>query len=181
MAPVNVRRTLTGGDPRSLGQADDVVRAVLGDRLLLGSLIECVFDDDPMVRMRASDALEKICRREPSWLVPHSECLLTEMAAIDQPSVRWHVAQMLARIPLTPRQRASAVAILEGNLTTSSDWLVLNHSLEAMAEFVREDPTLAGMFDSHLARLERCRLHSVARRAARLRRDLLATMVARAT
>ena len=40
--------------------------------------------------------------------------MLTEVAAIDQQEVRWHVAQLLPRLVLTPPQRTQAITSLRG-------------------------------------------------------------------
>jgi hypothetical protein len=50
---------LTGGHPNSLGQTVVVVEMVLADR----------------ARLRTSNALKRISRVKPTWLVPHLERL----------------------------------------------------------------------------------------------------------
>lgn len=152
------------------------MRGVLGDRARLGLLVACLVDDDPVVRMRGADALEKVCNREPRWLVPYLTFLLDQVSAIRQPSVQWHLAQILGQVPLTHEQRNRAVALLSRFLGESTDWLVLNHSLVAMAGLVRADPRLAPEFLRRLSALERDRVTSVAKRAARLRREVTASL-----
>lgn len=71
------------------------VDLALGSPSLVEELLECVFSDDEIVRTRASDALEKVCRRRPGPLRPSLERLLVDMAAVRQPSVQWHLAQIL--------------------------------------------------------------------------------------
>ena len=101
---------LSGGDPRTLKNVDAVVKTVLAEPEHLDELIQCVLDsDDEIVRMRAADALEKAGRAQPLLLQTHVSLLLGAMSKIDQPSVQWHVAQMLGRVRLTRRQRSHAV------------------------------------------------------------------------
>jgi len=57
---------LTGGDRRSIGQADAVAARVAEQPALLAKLWDCLADADPVVRMRAADALEKISRATPA-------------------------------------------------------------------------------------------------------------------
>ena len=75
---------LSGGDPRSLGKAELVVRLVLQDPSLTGELFECLFVEDETIRMRASDAFEKVCRVSPSLIEPYLDRLLVEGAQVPQ-------------------------------------------------------------------------------------------------
>lgn len=177
MAVVDVRRTLTGEGSRSLGEPDGVVRHLLlvpGD---LPRLMSCFDDPDPVVPMRAADALEKLCRHRPMWMTPHVDWLLDHVSHSASPAVRWHVAQILREIPLSADHRRLSVDRLAAYLAESRDLLVLTHSLETLTVLIREDPSLAGEvgvpLTRHLARLARCRVTSLARRAERLSRQLV--------
>lgn len=164
----DLRATLSGGNPRSLGRTDEVVECVTGDRNRLDDLFDCVFDIDETVRMRAGDALEKVCREHLDWLQPYTDRILTEVAAIPQPSVQWHVVQMIGELPLNDAQRAQAVKILKHNLESASDWIVLNDSLEVFARFVRADPSLQPYFMALLRKHAQDPRKSVANRATKL-------------
>lgn len=98
-----IEQMLSGGDPRSLHGVDRVIAAVLADPSALEALFGRLFCDDAVVRMRA---LEKIARIRPELLAPFTRRLLSDVVAIDQPSVQWHLAQILTEIELTPEQRA---------------------------------------------------------------------------
>ncbi len=66
---------LKGGDLRSIGKADEVVKAVNHqsdfDRLFNG-----LFHTDRKVRMRTADAIEKITLIKPGFLSKHKKELL---------------------------------------------------------------------------------------------------------
>ncbi|MFN8130577.1 MAG: hypothetical protein U0R70_03400 [Solirubrobacteraceae bacterium] len=146
---------LRGGDPRSLGRTGEVVAAVLADDRRFGELFACLGDGDAVVRMRAGDALEKVARERPDLFVPCVDRLLGDVAAIDQDSVQWHLAQILAEIPLDPGQRDRAVAILKANLEQAHDWIVLTTTMSALAQFAADDAALRSwlvpVLRSHLA------------------------------
>lgn len=163
---------LSGGNPRSLGKTDEVVNSVLADGNKLGELFDCLFIDDEIVRMRTADALEKICRQRPSWFASYADRLLTDVAAIDQPSVQWHLAQMIGELHLSEAQRVKAIAILKRNLEKATDWIVLNYSLEVFAQFVRSDSGLRPYFVKQLNRHVDNHHRSVAKRANKLLADL---------
>jgi hypothetical protein len=165
---LDIHAALNGGDPRSLGRTEEVVECVLCDKTRLDDLFQCVFDEDAIVRMRAGDALEKVCRAHPEWLVPYTDRILTEVADIQQPSVQWHVAQMIDELPLTAAQRRQAIAILKRNLESATDWIVLNDTLEVFSSFVRSDPTLQPYFVDQLRKHAQDSRKSVAKRATKL-------------
>lgn len=159
---------LAGGDPRSLGRVDEVIEHVLAWPEHFPALFDCFFSPDETVRMRAGDAIEKLARTRPDLLTAHRARLLADVPGIEQPSVQWHLAQMLTRIELTPRQRVRAVQILRRNLDTYDDWIVVNLTLEALAHFARSDPVLRRDLIPVLRNHRRSRRKSIARRAARL-------------
>lgn len=165
---MNIEAVLGGGNPRSLGKTDEIVKLVLQKPATLPELFECLFASDEIVRMRAGDALEKVCRERPEWFEPFIDRLLDEIALIDQPSVQWHLVQMLGEVELSTAQKSKAVAILKRNLEHATDWIVLNYSLEVCAQFARQDAALRDYFIEQLKRYREYPLKSVAKRAAKL-------------
>lgn len=127
------------GKKNSLGRAEEVVQLVLADQDRLSELYECLFDQDAWVRMRAVDALEKVCRVQPQWLEPYIDRLLGEVAAINQASIQWHLAQMFGRIELSDEQRVQAIAIMKRNLSSANaDWIVASNTVETLAKYVHD-------------------------------------------
>lgn len=159
---------LSGGDRRSLGRTAEVVRLVLDRPVLFDALFECVLNSDEVVRMRAADALEKVARASPGLLVSSVDRLLREVAEIDQPSVQWHVAQIVSEIPLTAAQRGRAIEILWPNLERSDDWIVVNMTLEALAGFADQDPPLRDALIPVLRANQGAARKSIAKRATKL-------------
>jgi len=163
---------LAGGHPNSLGRTDDVIRTVLRDRARLRELFDCLRSQDELVRMRAGDALEKVCRERPSWFAPYRPRLLGEVAGIEQPSVQWHLAQILGRLKLSEPQSRRAKAILKRNLERSEDWIVLNVTMQQLFEWAGEDRALRRWLGPRLERLASDRRNSVSKRARRLLAEL---------
>jgi hypothetical protein len=135
---------LTGGHPNSLGRTQEVVDIVLDDRSRLEELFEGLADSGELVRMRVGDALEKVCRERPQWFVPQVKRLLKDVGEIEQPSVQWHVAQMLHHLrgELSDDQARRATELLKRNLTGSTDWIVLNVTMDVLSEWAAHDPAL---------------------------------------
>jgi hypothetical protein len=161
-----------GGRSNSLGRVDEVIALVLADRARLDEVYGCLFEADPWIRMRAADALEKVCRERPDWLVPYVDRFLGQLGGSGQPSIQWHLAQIYRQVPLTPGQKAAATAWLEGLLsTTDVDWIVAANAMWTLAAFTRD-----GSFPRAdlvtLLRVQQHRSKSVVRRAGKLLEDL---------
>jgi hypothetical protein len=160
---------LAGGHPNSLGRTPEVVEVVLADHGRLDELFACLESPDVLIRLRAGDALEKVCRERPEWFAPYAERFLTEIGRIDQPSIQWHTAQILdhLRPRLTEARRRRSTDLLLAYLDESDDWIVLNTSAGTLAGWAADDPELARALRPRLERLTGDRRTSVAKRAAK--------------
>lgn len=70
--------------------------------------------------MRASDALEKLSATHANWIDPYAQEILSVASKRDEQEIRWHAAQILPRLALTPRQRELAIDLLFGFLKDQS-------------------------------------------------------------
>lgn len=143
---------LRGGDRRSIGRANEVVDDVLRDPPLFDAVFQGMVSDDPVVRMRAADAAEKITAKHPEYLEPYKTALIEEVALIDQQEVRWHVAQMLPRLDLTEAERQRAVAILFDYLNDDSRIVQVN-AMQALADLAVQDEVLRARVSNKIAAL----------------------------
>ena len=83
-----------GGKSNSLGEVNQVISLVLRDKSRLDELYDCLFEEDAWLRMRAADALEKICREHQDWLLPFIDRFPKELAISNQPSIQWHLVKL---------------------------------------------------------------------------------------
>jgi hypothetical protein len=132
---------LRGGDRRSIGRVDEVVAAALEDRRLFPVLFKGMLHDEPLIRMRAADAVEKISLQHPEWLRPYKEQLIQQVSRIEQQEVRWHVAQLLPRLELDEEERAACVVILQSYLQDKSK-IVKTFAMQALADLAEQEPEL---------------------------------------
>lgn len=140
-SPDDIMMKLAGGDRRSLGRAEEVVGEVLSRPELFDALIACILSDDPIVRMRAADAAEKITAQLPALLAPHKRLLMKVARECEQQEVRWHMALMLPRLRLTPKEHDAVVSIMTGYLADRGS-IVKTHALQALADLSRHDAPL---------------------------------------
>ena len=134
-------RKLTGGDRRSIGNVEDVVQDVINKPALFDVLFDGLSVDDPLIRMRAADAIEKISGDQPQLLQPFKKPVLNLAAKSQQQEVRWHMAQIIPRLKLTAREKALAIEILFGYLTDKSK-IVVTFSMQALSDFAIDDQKL---------------------------------------
>lgn len=132
---------LRGGDRRSIGRAGKVAREISDDPKLFAQVFAAILDDNPVTRMRAADAIEKASAENPTLIQPHKRIVLKKIAAIPQQEVRWHVAQILPRLKLTPKERDHAVTILFDYLEDKSS-IVKASAMQGLADFAQTDSAL---------------------------------------
>lgn len=159
---------LSVGKPNSLGNTEKVVRLVLRKPERLPDLFGTLRSQDEWVRMRAGDAIEKVFREKPELAKGYEQKILGFMAGIDQPSVQWHVAEIVSDIELTPVQKDRALGILKTNLKASDDWIVLNVTMQKLFDFAQDDAALRRWLKPQLKRLEADPRGSVSKRAKKL-------------
>lgn len=138
---MNVLDKLKGGDRRSIGRVGEVVADVGGDPALFDAVFCGMLDDDPIIRMRAADAVEKISADHPEYLQPYKQKLVEQAARVNQQEVRWHVAQMLPRLEWSQEERAAIVGILLGYLDDESK-IVKTFTMQALADLAEKDADL---------------------------------------
>jgi hypothetical protein len=137
----NILNKLRGGDRRSIGRSDEVAREISTNPKLFAQIVSATQHPNPVIRMRAADAIEKASARSPNLLQSHKRVILNKIAAIPQQEVRWHVAQILPRLQLTPKERDHAVAILFDYLEDKSS-MVKTFSMHALADLAQRDSRL---------------------------------------
>jgi hypothetical protein len=141
MSSQQIAVLLKGGDRRSIGRSNFVVKLVLRAPKRFAELIKCLWSDDPIVRMRAADAAEKISTIRLELLNPYKAELLGLLAETEQIELRWHLAQMIPRLPLTRDERRLAAELFQLYLQDRSS-IVRTFALQALADMSRSDSQL---------------------------------------
>jgi hypothetical protein len=137
----NILTLLQGGDRRSIGRSDQVAAIVSSDLGLFPDLLEGFWSADPIVRMRAADATEKITRKHRELLHPYKKELLGLMTETQQQELRWHVAIMIPRLMLSATERRIAISSLNRYLEDRSS-IVKTFALQGLADLAHGDPDI---------------------------------------
>ncbi|HYA23068.1 MAG TPA: hypothetical protein VEF05_02855 [Terriglobales bacterium] len=109
--------------------------------MLFAELIQGMYAEDPLVRMRAADAAEKVSLKQPDLLKPCKTELLRLLEEAQEQELRWHLAQMVPRLPLTSKERSRAATILRSYLQDASS-IVKTCAMQAIADIAGDDESL---------------------------------------
>ncbi len=130
---------IVGGKSNSLGRVNDVIEIVLANKARLDELYNCLFEKDPWLRMRAADALEKICRINHDWFQPYIKRFLGELTVCTQASIQWHMAQIFRQVKLTKKQKLEAITWLKALISTKDvDWIVSANTMITLFQFTQD-------------------------------------------
>ncbi len=139
--PKDLLARLAGGDRRTIGRSDEVAAIVSKNPKLFSSLIAGLWSADPLVRMRAADATEKVTRIKGELLQPYKKELLGLMAEASQQELRWHLAAMIPRLALNAKERQIAVSLLNTYLEDRSS-IVRTFALQGLADLAENDASM---------------------------------------
>ncbi|MBI3352758.1 MAG: hypothetical protein HY036_09285 [Nitrospirae bacterium] len=133
-----ILKKLADGDFRSIGKSNEVVKTVLANPKLFPDVFSGLLESDPIVRMRAADALEKITAEKPELLQKFKKPMLDRVAHIEQQEVQWHVAQMIPRLQLSKSDMIKVRKILDTYLKSTLSNIVRVMSLQALADLASQ-------------------------------------------
>jgi hypothetical protein len=141
MITIKIASILAGGDRRSIGRSNEVARLVLKAPRRFRELIACLWHEDPVIRMRAADAAEKVSAQKPRLLDRHKPDLLGLLAETEQIELRWHLAAMIPRLRLSSLERQRAATTLQLYLDDRSS-IVKTFALQGLTDLSQHDAPL---------------------------------------
>jgi hypothetical protein len=168
---MSILAKLEGGDRRSIGNSEEVVQTVSKNPALFEELFSGLLADDPVVRMRAADAVEKITRARSELLQPWKKMLLSTASAFKEKELRWHVAQLIPRLRLTGTERKLAEQILMDYLEDGSS-IVKTFSMQALVELAAGDEQRLTQLTPLIERLVRTGTAAMRSRGRKLLKQL---------
>lgn len=133
-------KRLAGKDLRSVGDADRVAKVACGDAAAIAELVRGLTVDDPVVRMRAADALEKATREVSGPLAPHKAVILEVLESSDQAEVRWQLVQCLPRLPFTHKELSETLRGLQRCFEHEGSRILRVNCLQALFDLAPRSP-----------------------------------------
>ncbi len=137
----NIIEKLRGGDRRSIGRANEVVRDIEQDPAQFEAIFAGLSSSDPVVRMRAADVIEKVTQTRPELLTGYTAPLIALLTAAKQQELCWHLAQIAPRLVYSPAQEAEIIAALKQYLSHQSK-IVQVSALTALTELALRNRSL---------------------------------------
>jgi HEAT repeat protein len=135
---VELRDLLTGGDRRSIAQADKALQIAREDRAAVDELARLTGDEDWLVAQRACDVLEKLLRERPEWVQPHRQVFFSLLS-----SPYWETRlQCVRALPLfawSAKKRRAVVEVLRKAIDDEQKF-VRCWALDGFALMVADEP-----------------------------------------
>ncbi len=163
-------RLLLGNDLRRLKNAQRVLEAVT-DQKSFDQLFGLIFHRERPLVMRAADAIEKITIEKKEYLAPHKDQLMAILRSADHIELKWHLAQLLPRLTLSPQEIADVWHRLTyWALNRNESKIVRVNALQGLFDISRLHPEWKKDFAQTIAAVEREPIPSLQARIRKLRR-----------
>jgi|Deesub1362B_J571_1020462.scaffolds.fasta_scaffold00010_244 hypothetical protein len=132
---------LRGGDLRSIGRANEVVNDIKKDTGLFAKVFEGLYHDDPIIRMRSADVIEKVTRSMPELLHNFKDNVISLLASSDQQEVCWHLAQIAPRLSYKYMEEQRVINALKQYLSHNSK-IVRVSAMDALATLAERNHSI---------------------------------------
>ncbi|HLY41056.1 MAG TPA: hypothetical protein VKR52_07560 [Terracidiphilus sp.] len=132
----SIRAMLAEGRRLDRGRAPAVAEMMLENAQLAGPVIEFLWHENAGVANRAADALERASCWKPEILAPWKDALLGRIIDAEEKKLRWNLALMVGRVPLTKAETERAIPVLRGWLDDKSS-IVKACAMEGLAGLAR--------------------------------------------
>jgi hypothetical protein len=166
-----LRRFLTGGDRRSIGQSNRVRSLVDKNPELMADIAALVDDEDWLVSQRALDLLEKVAHDHPDWVEPHKQLFIGPVAESDKWEVRLQIVRALPLFDWKAAELPRVKAILRENVAHSQTF-VKAWALDSLATFAEKDSKLRPLVLRTLMDFENSSSKALQARARKIRQRL---------
>lgn len=137
----DILEKLRGGDLRSIGRANEVAQEVEDNPVLLKSVFNGLTNDDPVIRMRAADVIEKVTQRKPELLFGYTSKVISMLASAEQQEVCWHMAQIAPRLKYNESQENVIIESLKSYLVHNSK-IVQVSAMESLATIAERNTSI---------------------------------------
>ncbi len=132
---------LQGGDLRSIGGANEVAQEVEDNPVLFESVFNGLTNDDPVIRMRAADVIEKATQSKPELLFGYTSQVISILAIAEQQEVCWHMAQIAPRLKCNESEENEIIKSLKKYLLYKSK-IVQVSAMESLATIAERNDSI---------------------------------------
>ncbi|MBI3260347.1 MAG: hypothetical protein HYZ54_12890 [Ignavibacteriae bacterium] len=156
-----LEKLLSGGDLRSIGNSNSIV-AKIKNQNDFDELFMLLFHTDRLIAMRAADAIEKITIHNPHYLAHHKEEVFRLCNTSSNKELKWHLAQILPRLPNDDNEIASVWSILSTWATNRENSNIVRvNALQGLFDILKFAPKFDNDFRSILIELKKENIPSI--------------------
>ena len=161
---------LSGGDLRSIGLGSSVV-ACIENQKDFDELFNCLFDLERIIVMRAADAVEKVTRNHFEYLPSHKSEILEFLNSAGYIEFKWHLAQLVARLELSPKELQFAWNKLAEWVKESSESRIVRvNALQSLYNLSKRDSKKLEQLHQIMRLIERENIPSLNARIRKLKK-----------
>jgi hypothetical protein len=163
---------LLGKDLRTIRQNSMVVQSI-HDQETFDELFGLVFHHERPLVLRAVDAVEKVTSKHPEFLRPHKVQLLSILKSADHKELKWHVAQLIPRVPLSGNETEKVWHTLSyWVLNRNESKIVRVNSLQGLFDLVKINSGLKPDLENIIAAIEHEMIPSLQARIKKITKEL---------
>jgi hypothetical protein len=149
----NFAPLLLGKDLRTVKKSNEVAKMVQ-DQESFDQLFGLLFHHERTLVMRAADAVEKVTIAHEEFLEPHKFQLLSLLKSAVHKELKWHIAQLVPRLSLSPGEFGEAWSILAYWAQNPNESKIVRvNSLQGLFELSRNVPAFKAIFEGILQNL----------------------------
>ena len=161
---------LHGGDLRSIGQSNEVVRMITNQEEF-DELFKLLFHNDRKIVMRSADAIEKITLNNKEYLKKHKKEILELCLKATDKGLKWHLALLVTRLALTDIEVAEVWQLLSGWAKNKNESKIVRvNSLQGLFCLRNYNDDYKHEFDLTLVEIEREDIPSLNARIRKLKK-----------
>jgi hypothetical protein len=149
----NIDDILKGGDLRSIGKANEIVKEV-NNQNDFDILFKGLFHTDRKVVMRSADAIEKITLTRPMLLTSHKKDILELCANAKHIELKWHLALLVSRLALTSDETGKVWNCLTEWATSKTESKIVRvNSVQGLFNLLQKNMELKQDFDQTIDKI----------------------------
>ena len=128
---------LAGDDLRSLGRSSEII-SLISDQHSFDALFTYVYSENRAMVMKTVDLIEKITLKHTKYLHKHREEILKISDEAENIELKWHLAQILARIHYTKDEIKIVWKILEKWVANKNESKIVRvNALQSLYEIAK--------------------------------------------
>ena len=166
-----LRKWLSGGDRRSIGQSNRVRSFVEKNPESMADIAALVDDEDWLVSQRALDLLEKFAHDHPGFVEPFKQVFIGPLAESDKWEVRLQIVRALPLFHWQADELPRVKAILSENVTHPQTF-VKAWALNSLAILAEQDLKLRPLVLLTLTAFENSSSKALQARARKIRQRM---------